>query len=484
MRYPAGCGEGRLGNDPESVYRRIPSVDAVLRHEKVLELMTVHGKSVVTQAVRQTISLMRERISTLPGADETSADFMNVLCEQLGGNIRERTESSMRRVINATGVVIHTNLGRAILSHEAAARVAAVASGYSTLEYDLDAGERGSRSSHIERRLSFLFPHQAALAVNNNAAAVFLAVNTLASGRDVVISRGELVEIGGSFRIPDVMAKSGARLREVGTTNRTRLADYEQAIGPETGLILKVHPSNYRIVGFTQEVEISDLAALAHRHGLPLFVDQGSGHLADTSAVGIMDEPTVSAILGSGADVVAFSGDKLLGGPQAGLLLGRQDLIDQMKQSPLYRVLRLDKMTIAALEATLDAHARGTARAEIPVLRMIAAKREELVERASHVAEKLRRELGKACLVTTDEGVSRVGGGAAPTQDLPTTLIRLKPAADSNKSITSWERSLRQQATPVIARVQDETLVLDLRTVDPREEDVLVSSVAGSFRAV
>ena len=470
-----------MGNDPESVYRRIPSVDAVLRREDVLALMTMHGKSVVTEAVKETISRMRKQITVQSGGADAPPDFMSELCARLGGAVKERTESSLRRVINATGIVVHTNLGRALLSKEAGARVAAAATGYCTLEYDLAAGERGSRSSHIERRLSFLFPDQAAIAVNNNAAAVFLAVNTLAEGREVVISRGELVEIGGSFRIPDVMAKSGAKLREVGTTNRTRLADYEQAVGKDTGLILKVHPSNYRIVGFTEEVEIPDLAALAHRHGLPLLVDQGSGCLADLSAAGIKDEPTVRAILDFGADVVTFSGDKILGGPQAGLLMGRRDLIDRMKKSPLYRVLRLDKMSIAALEATLDAYVRGTARAEIPVMRMVFATREEIAGRATRVTERLRTALGPGCEVVMAEGVSRVGGGAAPTQDLPTMLIRLKPAAGTGRSVTSWEQALREQVHPVIGRVQDEALVLDMRTVDPEEEDNLVASVAGSF---
>jgi L-seryl-tRNA(Ser) seleniumtransferase len=469
-----------LDNDPANACRKIPSVDAVLRRDDVQALMAEHGRAVVTEAVRETIARLRGRMIQA-GADEDEAPgFIDQLRALLGEEVRLRTESSLRRVINATGIVVHTNLGRAILSEEARSRVASVASSCCTLEYDLEEGRRGSRSSHIERRLSHLFPGQAALAVNNNAAAVFLGLNTLAEGREVVISRGELVEIGGSFRIPDVMAKSGARLREVGTTNRTRLSDYEQAIGPQTGLVLKVHPSNYRIVGFTQEVGIAALAEMAHRHDLPLLVDQGSGCLLDMTQAGIKDEPTVAAILDQGADVVTFSGDKILGGPQAGLLLGRQDLIDRMRRSPLYRVLRLDKMTIAALEATLDAHVKGTAATELPVLRMIFASKEEIAARAGRVAAALLDRLADRCEVATVDGVSRAGGGSAPTEDLPTVLIRIRTASGAKRSVTEWEQALRAGRPPVVARIHEESLVLDLRTVDPSEEGDLIAALAAS----
>ncbi|HEY3174769.1 MAG TPA: L-seryl-tRNA(Sec) selenium transferase [Candidatus Polarisedimenticolia bacterium] len=467
-----------MGKERANAYRGIPAVDAVLRRDDVRALLEVHGRSVVTEAVRETIERIRAGRARAGGAG--APDFMDELRAMLDEPIRLRTESSLRRVINATGIVVHTNLGRAILSKEACERVARVASSYSTLEYDLTEGRRGSRSSHIERRLSYLFPDQAALAVNNNAAAVFLALNTLAERREVVISRGELVEIGGSFRIPDVMAKSGARLKEVGTTNRTRLSDYEEAIGPETGLILKVHPSNYRIVGFTQDVGIAELADLAHRHGLPLLVDQGSGCLLDLAGAGVKDEPTVRSILDQGADVVTFSGDKILGGPQAGLLLGKVDLIERMKKSPLHRVLRLDKMTIAALEATLDAYVKGTERVEVPVIRMTLATKAEIAERARGVAVALRGRLGGACEVSVTDGVSRVGGGAAPTEDLPTALIRISPAAGAKGSVTQWEERLRAGKPPVVARIHEDALILDLRTVEPADEEDLIAAVAGS----
>ena len=402
----------------------------------------------------------------------------------IGEAVRRRTTSSIRRVINATGVVIHTNLGRAVLSEEARQRVGRVASGYSTLEYGLEEGRRGSRSAHLERALTALFPDHGALAVNNNAAAVLLALNTLAEGREVVISRGELVEIGGSFRIPDVMAKSGAKLREVGTTNRTRLDDYERAIGLGTGLILKVHPSNYRIVGFTQEVEPAALADLAGRRGLPLMVDQGSGCLVDMTGAGIAGEPTVRWVLQQGADLVTFSGDKVLGGPQAGISIGRRDLIDRMKVNPLHRALRLDKMSIAALEATLDTYARGAERSEIPALRMIFATPDEIGERARRHAESLAPRLPAGWVVDIHSGTSRVGGGAAPMEELPTWLVRLRPGPGSGCSVTALESALRSGETPVIARVHEDALILDLRTVDPSEEDGLLRSVAAAAGAL
>lgn len=473
--------EEGVGEERASAYRRIPAVDAVLRRKDVQPLVETHGRALVAEAIREIVARIRSRMGEVEGDPTEGPELLAELTSLLGKAVRRRTESSLRRVVNATGVVVHTNLGRAPLSEEARARVAAVASSYTTLEYELDAGQRGSRSSHIERRLGFLFPDQAALAVNNNAAAVFLALKTLAEGREVIISRGELVEIGGSFRIPDVMASSGARLREVGTTNRTRLSDYEQAVGPDTGMILKVHPSNYRIIGFTQDVDVAALAELKKRHALPLLVDQGSGCLLDMAPAGIKDEATVRSLLDDGADIVSFSADKMLGGPQAGVLLGRHDLIDRMKKSPLYRVLRLDKLTIAALEATLDAYVRGTPRESVPVLRMVFATREEIGLRASRMAEALRLRFGARHLIETREGASRVGGGAAPAEDLATLLLVIRPGGTGTASVVEWEARLRApadgRATPVVARIQDDALVLDLRTVDPDEEVDLIEAL-------
>ncbi len=455
------------------VLRRIPAVDSILRREDVRRLMEKHGRGLVTEAVREAVETVRRDLagsSERAGAPDFEEHFKVLMRE----TVARMTASSLRRVINATGVVIHTNLGRAPLSEEARDRVARVAASYCTLEYDLEEGRRGSRSAHLESRLSFLFPGRASLAVNNNAAAVFLALNTLAEGREVIISRGELVEIGGSFRIPDVMAKSGARLREVGTTNRTRLADYEAAIGPETGLILKVHTSNYRIVGFTQEAGVAELAELAHRHDLKLMVDQGSGSLQDMSTAGIKDEPTVGWVLDQGADLVTFSGDKVLGGPQAGIATGDPDPVQRMMKSPLYRVLRLDKMTIAALEATLDAYMRGTEKTEVPAARMIFSSRDAIGERARRLATALGDRLGGSFQVETLPGVSRIGGGAAPAEELPTVLVGVRTTGAGAPGPDAWHGKLRGGPVPVIARVSEGALLLDLRTVAPSEEGELI----------
>jgi L-seryl-tRNA(Ser) seleniumtransferase len=468
------------GSTAANVYRKIPAVDAVLRREDVRALMDVHGRPVVIESVRGIIARMRLRLGESGRQPGEAPGFLDELKGLIEEAVSRRTSSTLKRVINATGVVVHTNLGRAVLSEEARARVAMVASHYCTLEYDLVEGCRGSRSSHLERSLSFLFPDHASLAVNNNAAAVFLGLNTLADRREVIISRGEMVEIGGSFRIPDVIAKSGAILREVGTTNRTRLADYEQAIGPQTGLILKVHPSNYRIVGFTQEVDAAELAELAGRHGLKLMVDQGGGNLMDLAEAGIKNEPTVASILRRGADLVTFSGDKMLGGPQAGIVVGDRKVVELMRKSPLYRVLRLDKMTLAALEATLDAYVKGTEREELPVPRMIFATREQIGARARHLAEALRSRLGAGHEVDTVQGVSRVGGGAAPVEDLETVLVRVRPTHLARHDVVQWEDGLRGADLPVIARIQDDAILLDLRTVDPREESDLIETLAAT----
>ncbi len=455
--------------------RRIPSVDSLLRREEIAALAAAHGHGLVTAAVRAIVDQARARLDS----DSKASGILDDLPGMIVREVAARMRSTLRRVLNATGVVVHTNLGRAPLSAAARERVAAAASSWCALEYDLVEGKRGSRSSHLERCLRLMFPDHAALAVNNNAAAVFLALHTLSAGRETIISRGELVEIGGSFRIPDVMAASGALLREVGTTNRTRLDDYGAAIGPRTGLILKVHTSNYRIVGFTQQAGVRELAELAALRGLPLMVDQGSGCLRDLSAAGIRHEPTVDRLLADGATVVTFSGDKLLGGPQAGVLVGAPDVIARMKASPLYRVLRLDKMAIAALEATLDSWLRGAEKSELPVQKMIAATAGELAQRARAFSEKLGRRLRGRAVVELVEGASRVGGGAAPEEDLPTTLVSLRPAAGARgDGVEGWEEALRGAPVPVIVRIADGTLLLDLRTVEPEEEQELEEALA------
>jgi L-seryl-tRNA(Ser) seleniumtransferase len=372
------------------------------------------------------------------------------------------TAPAPRTVINATGVIAHTNLGRSLLSAEAARRVAESASRYVDLEYDTRKGARGDRMSHLAPLLARLFPGHAAHAVNNNAGAIFLALRALAKGREVVVSRGELVEIGGSFRVPDILAASGAKLREVGTTNRTRVSDYETALTPKTGLLLKVHRSNFEIVGFTEDAPIADLAALARERSVPLVVDWGSGDLVDLAPLGVKGETPVADLLAAGADLVTFSGDKLLGGPQAGLAVGRADLVTKMRKDPMARVLRLDRLQIAALHATLAAYVSGRAESEVPTLRMLGLSATAVGTRAEAVARAvpdLRWHLV--------DGTSRPGGGSSPVGEIPTKLLVIEdPSGDAGK----LEARLRQGDPPVIGRLSEGRLLLDLRTVLPEQD--------------
>jgi L-seryl-tRNA(Ser) seleniumtransferase len=377
-------------------------------------------------------------------------------------------------VINATGVVAHTNLGRSILSQAAARRVADAAAGYLDLEYDLKTGERGDRMAHLDGPLQRLFPGHSSMAVNNNAGAILLALRALARGREVVVSRGELVEIGGAFRVPDILAASGAKMKEVGTTNRTRAADYEAAIGPKTALLLKVHTSNFKIVGFTDEASVSELAGLARAHALPLVVDWGSGDLIDLAASGVRDEIPVAAILEQGADLVTFSGDKLLGGPQAGIVVGRDDLLKRMRKDPMARVLRLDRLQIAALRETLTAYVTGRAAQEIPTLVMLGYAAETIGRRAESVARAaLHRSPRLTCRL--EPGVSRPGGGSSPAGEIPTTLLVIEdPSGDAGR----LEIRLRRGDPPVIARINGGKLLLDLRTVLPEQDETLARCLA------
>jgi L-seryl-tRNA(Ser) seleniumtransferase len=448
--------------------RRLPSVDEVLRQDWARALSERYGRALVVGHVRALLDELRAAANAGGG----SGDIASTLSAELGRRLERAAAPSLVPVINATGVVIHTNLGRAPLSAEAAARVAEVAASYSNLEFDLEEGDRGDREVHAEARLRALLRAEATVVVNNNAAAVLLAVNTLAEGREVLVGRGELVEIGGSFRIPDVIAKGGARLREVGTTNRTRIADYRMALGPDTGAILKVHPSNFRIVGFTESPPRSELAALARGASVPLVEDLGSGLLSPRPSVA--GEHAVAESLDAGVDVVTFSGDKLLGGPQAGLAAGGKAPIDAMRRNPLYRALRVDKMTLAALDVVLADHEAGRAAERVPVLRMLALEPEAVRDRARGLADALR----SACPQATIEvvaGSSAVGGGAAPTVEVPTFLIAVAHAVLGPERLVS---ALRAGQPPVVARVADGRLVIDLRTVRPEEEETLRHALA------
>jgi L-seryl-tRNA(Ser) seleniumtransferase len=446
--------------------RELPSVDRLLREQAVQTLFAGYPRKLVTDAAREVLTEARARL--LGGADGTTnvAWLASLVADRVG----ETARPSLRATINATGVVIHTNLGRAPLSRAALQAMADVASGYSNLEYDLEAGERGSRHEHPAEILQRVTGAEAALVVNNNASAVLLALQCLAAGREVVISRGQLVEIGGGFRIPDVLRQSGARLVEVGTTNRTYAEDYERAITPETACLLRVHSSNFRVTGFVHQPALEELVDVGRRHGLPVVDDLGSGSLLDTARYGLAHEPMVQESLAAGASLVTFSGDKLLGGPQAGLIVGRADLIDGLKKHPLTRAVRPDKLTIAALVATLGHYLRQEAEQEIPVWRMLAARETAIGRRARRVGRQLPAEHVEWRL---EHGRSAIGGGSLPGETLPTQLLSLEPACGAQE----LARRLRAGEPPVVARIEHDRLVLDLRTIQPSEDGLLTKAL-------
>jgi L-seryl-tRNA(Ser) seleniumtransferase len=469
-------------NQTNSSLRALPSVDSLLRTETAESLRPQIGAGRLSSLARRvTDELRREMLAVAsdPRASESADNGSRVSLlreaeRRLAAAHLDETTSGLRRVINATGVVLHTNLGRAPLSDAARRAIAEQAAGYCNLEYDIAGGERGRRGPRVEDLLADLTGAEAALVVNNCAAAALLVLNTLARDGETIVSRGELVEIGGDFRVPDVMAQSGTQMIEVGTTNRTRLSDYRKAISDDTRLIIRVHASNYRIVGFTKTPTLKDLAALAHDAGLVLYEDAGSGALLDFSEYGIDGEPVIRRSIEAGADVVSFSGDKLLGGPQAGLLVGRSDLIERMRSHPLYRALRADKLRIAALEATLDAYARGVSGNEVPAHRFIALSAGELKERAENLIKRLRNRLPDSVKLDTVAGESAAGGGSGPTSRLPTTLISIVHQTLSPNQI---EVTLRRAEPPLISRIVDDRVLLDLRTVAESEESDLEHAV-------
>jgi L-seryl-tRNA(Ser) seleniumtransferase len=460
----------------QELLRHLPSIDLLLNSSALQPLIQTAGRDAVRDRLRDVLQELRQELLSQNGHAPTleAAQLAPEIERRVQTRFAQRQQSRTQRVINATGVVLHTNLGRAPLSTAALAAIQETARDYCNLEYDLATGKRGKRGTGLEAMLRELTGCEAAAVVNNCAAAVFLTINTLAEGGEVIISRGELIEIGGSFRIPDVIHKSGGRLREVGTTNRTRLSDYEKAINENTRLILRAHPSNYRIVGFTEKPALSELAALAQAHNLPLFDDLGSGCLVDLQPLGIHDEPTVGQSLAGGASVVAFSGDKLLGGPQAGLILGAERFIKPIKTNPLMRALRVDKLIISALEATLAAYASGRAVDEIPTLAALHAPKELMARRARAFVRRARKVAGKLDWQLV-EGASVIGGGSAPAIKLPTLLIQV---TSQNFSAVALEEQLRRQTPPVIARIENDRLVLDLRTVQQSAEQELLKAFA------
>ncbi len=457
--------------------RAIPAVGRLLEAPVWEGLRRELGARLVADLLREEIERVRDAVSGgRLGAGRFEAETRpERLAERVAARARSLARPSPRAVVNATGVVAHTNLGRSVLSEEAARRVAEGAAAYVDLEYDVARGGRGSRQSHLDPLLERLFPGQAALVVNNNASAILLALRALARGREVLVSRGELVEIGGGFRVPEILSASGAKLREVGTTNRTRLEDYESALGSRTGAILKVHTSNFRIVGFAEETSVAELAGLARRSGLPLVVDWGSGDLVDLAPLGIRDEVPVSRILAEGADLVTFSGDKLLGGPQAGLAVGRADLVARRRRDPLARAVRVDRLRVAALRETLWAYVRDRAAAEVPTLRMLTLTAEQIGARAERVRRYVAERTGLADRIAIVDGVSRTGGGSSPLGEIPTRLIEVSsPDTDA----APLERALRAGEPPVVARVQEGRLLLDLRTVLPSQDGVLAERLS------
>ncbi|PKN09132.1 MAG: L-seryl-tRNA(Sec) selenium transferase [Deltaproteobacteria bacterium HGW-Deltaproteobacteria-8] len=470
------------------LFRHLPAVDQCLnalaadqgRQTKALQGVP---RPLIKDLVNAFLDLVREEIRAGAFADEAQLTLA-ALYPRLLAFARRGAKPRFRRVLNATGVVVHTNMGRSLLAPEAVAAVAEAAAHYSNLEFDLATGERGSRYSHVEALLCRLTGAEAALVVNNNAAAVLIVLDTLCKGREVIVSRGQLVEIGGSFRIPEVMAKSGAILREVGATNRTHLRDYELAISSDTAAIMKVHTSNFRQVGFVKEVPLFDLKTLAATFGLPVIEDLGSGSLMRFDAEGLPGEPTASEAIADGADVVSFSGDKVLGGPQAGIIVGRREIIERIKKNPLNRALRIDKMTLAALEATLRLYLDpDLAKGRVPTLAMMTRPLVSLRAQAARLAALLKKHLAGRLEVSVRPGVSRVGGGAFPEADLLTALVALAPllktgaGLDPSLSVDALRQALLASDPPLVARVENGALCLDPRTLDSSEHALVLDAL-------
>jgi L-seryl-tRNA(Ser) seleniumtransferase len=454
----------------------LPSVDALLHSAAAQEILLKTSAKHLTILARSSIENLRNEI-----LENLTENFSREILLKKAENLLEKfwkneQTAKLRRVINATGVIVHTNLGRAPLSENARKAVFETASGYCNLEYNLENGKRGKRGEYAEKLLAELTGAESALIVNNCAAAAFLVLNVLASGGEVIISRGELVEIGGDFRVPDVMTQSGAALREVGTTNRTKISDYEKAVNENTRLILRVHPSNYRIIGFTETPDLKDLSDLAHRNGILLYEDAGSGAIFKLSEFGLKDEPVISESVRAGADVVTFSGDKLLGGVQSGLIVGRKEIIEKIRKNPLYRALRVDKLIYAALEATLESFRKETALQEIPVLKMLSQTNEELKKRTKNFVRKLSKYSALNFEIIEEKSV--VGGGSAPDFQPLSTVIAIN---HKEFSANKLEQILRFSNPPIIGRILEDKVLLDLRTVSESDEKIILEILTDCF---
>ena len=465
-----------------ALLRLLPSVDRLLKTETARGILKDAGAKRLTETARAAVEDLRAKITTENG-DLTREQLLNRAEVILKEKFETANLRNFRRVINATGVVIHTNLGRAPLAERARTAILENAAGYCALEYDLETGKRGKRGGATEEILCELTGAESSLIVNNCAAAAFLVLSALATVGETIVSRGELVEIGGDFRVPDVMAQSGTKLVEVGTTNRTRAADFENAITENTRVLMRVHPSNFRIVGFTAMPDLTELAALAHQRDLILYEDAGSGAVVDLSRFGLSDEPLISESIRAGADVVSFSGDKLFGAVQAGIIVGRREIIERIRKHPLYRALRVDKIAYAALSATLEIYRKETHFEEIPVLRMLSQTKEEIRERAERFCSKFKNQGAKPESENREagtldfglvEGNSAIGGGSAPLVHPETVLISLQ---HKSLSAAELERAFRLNSTPIIARVAEDRVLLDLRTVFEEEEDEIITAL-------
>jgi L-seryl-tRNA(Ser) seleniumtransferase len=461
--------------------RHLPKIDDIMLVLEKQGVLALVSREILREACRDEVGSLRNQI--LSGRQDPMQRHKPT-CEEAARNVLTRVKDMhrrrLRRVVNATGIILHTNLGRSPLCPDAVAAIVEAGRGYSNLEFDLKQGRRGLRYDHVRDLLCMLTRAEDALVVNNNAAAVLLVLNTLASGREAIVSRGELIEIGGEFRIPEVMEKSGARLREVGSTNRTHLKDYEKAISGQTGLILKVHTSNYRIIGFTQEVALPELAALGKQKGVPVMDDLGSGCLIDLDRYGLQHEPTIAETLQTGVDVVTCSGDKLLGGPQAGIILGKRDLLKKIKDNPLNRALRIDKLTLAALEATLIQYLNpDRALAQIRTLRALTASANEMARMARRLMTMLRRLGLPGFAFRLQKGVSLAGGGSLPTEEIPTVLVRIRA---EGLPVHIMEERLRSLDVPIIARIEEDALLLDPRTI-AADEFTLIKKGFETFRS-
>ena len=456
-----------ISSDQQALLRQLPGVDYLMELAKKEASFKSIPQTVVADSIRSVISVKRQAIlNSDPAVNKASLSDSRMI-DAVKQAVNIAMTPNLRRIINATGVVVHTNLGRSLLAPEAIENLLTVAGRYSNLEYDLSVGKRGSRYSSVEDLICEISGAEAALAVNNNAGAVFLCLETIARGKEVIVSRGELVEIGGSFRVPDVMAKSGGILKEIGTTNRTHLRDYENAIGPNTGLLLKVHTSNYSVVGFTAEVALRDLVALGAANELPVMEDLGSGTFIDFSKYGLLKEPTVQESVSTGTDVITFSGDKLLGGPQAGIIVGKKAVIDLIKKNPITRALRIDKLTLAALESTLRLY-RDEEKASriIPTLRMIMLPLGEIQKRARRLAERLKKIGDSRMHIQLLERSSKTGGGALPLMELPSLCVGVQIEGISPNKL---EKMMRSYEPPIIARIEDDLYVMDPRTIQEDE---------------